>query len=127
MDKFTQLTAEQIVSVLKHKLKSFEEQGIKVDITETKFSDIYMEAKVVFNLVNRSADAEEERHKYFDEMCETVGLKKEHYGMTFKVPNSAHTYTIAGLDFHDEEPILVKINDGEEYYRMSVNDVKRFI
>ena len=129
MDKFSELAVSQILQNLKAKLKPFESYGIEVNIVEPKYSDIYMEAKVTFKIKSKSQEAEHERKRFFEENCESVGLKPEDFGKVIKVPNSPVKYEIAGLDFHEEEPVLVKKIDetDEEYYRMSVVDVKKVL
>ena len=129
MEKFTDLTVSQIISILKAKLKVFEEQGIKVDIVESKYSEIYMETKVTFNIVGKTKEAEAERKKFFEENCESIGLKPEDFGKQITLPNLRDTYIIAGIDFHAEEPVLLKKADSDDnsYYRMSIVDVKKVL
>lgn len=128
MDKFTETIANNIIAIIKSKLKGLEEQGILVEIIEPKFSDICIEAKIVLNLTNASSEAEKERERFFKEQCASVGLRPEHYGKTFVTPMSVIGYRIAGLDFHEEDPVLVqRLDNLDRFYRMSVLDVKRFI
>lgn len=127
MDKFSELTTNSIVSIIKHRLKVFEEQGIHVEVVEPKYSDICIEMKLVLTLTNASEEAQEERRKFFIENCESIGLSPDTYGKTFKAPNSNRTWTVVGLDFHEENPVLIQQNLDEPFYRISVLDLKRFL
>jgi hypothetical protein len=129
LDKFTDTIATQIVSIIKSKLKPFEEQGIKVEILDTSYSNIYLETKIALHIVDKNDEAEKERKEFFEENCESIGLKPEDFGKVFKSPTIDKYYKIAGLDFHDVNPVLVKDTSDEEdvFYRMSIIDVKKVI
>ena len=128
MDKFTDTITNSIIAGLKAKLKPLEEQGISVSIVEPKYSDICMEARIVLTLTNANAEAEAERKRYFLENCASVGLREDHYGKVFKPTTSVYELKIVGLDFHDENPVLIQQgSDNTQFYRMSVTDVKRFL
>ena len=83
--------------------------------------------KLVLTLTNASEEAQEERRKFFIENCESIGLSPDTYGKTFKAPNSNRTWTVIGLDFHEENPVLIQQNPDEPFYRISVLDLKRFL
>lgn len=128
MDKFTDTVANSIIAALKNKLKPLEAQGISVNIVEPKYSDICMEARIILTLTNATQEAEAERKRYFLENCASVGLREDHYGKVFKPTTSVHDLKIVGLDFHDENPVLIQQDDDNtQFYRMSVADVKRFL
>lgn len=127
MKKFTEITTNTIISIIKNNLKPLEAQGIKVEIVEPKFSDLCVEATLVLSLDQATDEAEQARKQYFCENCESIGLKPEHFGLTFHVPSSIMEYKIVGLDFHDDSPVLVQRGNEEKFYRMSIIDIKRFI
>lgn len=128
LDKFTELTTKSVIAIIKNKLKPLEEQGIHVEIVEPKYSDICVDARLVLTLTNATSEAEAERKNYFEEHCAEVGLLAEHYGKKFRPPTSIYEYRVAGLDFHDENPVLIQqVGDNSKFYRMSILDVKRFV
>lgn len=125
MDKFSELTTNNIISIIKHRLKPLEEQGIHVEIIEPKYSDICIETRLVLTLTNASSEAQEERKQFFMENCESIGLTPDIYGKKFRLPVSNQEWTVVGLDFHEENPVLLQESPDKPFYRISVLDLKR--
>lgn len=121
MDKYTEDNTRTILEKIRILLEPLaKEQGIKIDIIEPKFSDVYMEARLSLELVGKEEVEKEERRKYFLEHCNSIGLSECHWGMEFEFYPLHHKCVIHSIDFHDEEnPIVIMDLETLTLYRTS--------
>lgn len=121
MDKYTEDNTKKIIEQINTLLKPLaKEYGLKVNVVEPKFSDIYLEATLSLELLGKEQAEEEERRKYFEEHCEELYLSPQHFGMEFTYYPHNRRCQVYGLDFHNPEyPIILKDLDTLELIRTS--------
>lgn len=120
-NKFDENQISNILIDIKQALNHIQEKyGILISISEPKFSDVYLEAKLSATKVGTEGLIEAERKRYFLENCNSIGLSEEHYGYVFEFFPLKAKVRVIGLDFHNEEyPILLQDINNNTVYRTS--------